>query len=99
VPVDIAVEIHGAEIAAVSLIFQREPERHYAVHELIVRLPRQSLKAHNICTGHCASQSMPLIRNFAGTRRCAFPDTATQPSEAETINYDNPERVPELGFF
>ena len=65
VAVDLAVEIHGAEMAAVFLIFQREPERDYAVHELIIRLPRQSVEARNIHTPHTCHFS-PL-RKFAGT--------------------------------
>src|SRR6516225_1420389 len=50
--VDPAVEIHRAKMAAVFLIFQGEPKRHYAVHELIIRLARQGREARNIHTRH-----------------------------------------------
>ena len=39
-------------MAAVFLIFQGEPKRHYAVHELIIRLARQGREARNIHTRH-----------------------------------------------
>src|SRR5262249_5873199 len=39
-------------MAAVFLIFQSEPKRHYAVHELIIRLARQGREARNIHTRH-----------------------------------------------